>query len=120
MSPLTSPLTEKERGRRFLTWEGGVSFLLNYSIRPVRPLASALILTHIFFGSLVERNEMVEGVIHLAIRSGLIGHFTKSICKMWVRIRALVTGIEGSFLVRGLGGVVPLDPLQPICYTVRH
>ena len=32
---------------------------------PRTPVALALILTHIFFGSLVERNEMVEVVIHL-------------------------------------------------------
>jgi hypothetical protein len=53
-----------------------------------------LILTHIFFGSLVERNEMVEVVIH----PGLIGHFTKSICKMWVRISVSSTGMKAAFL----------------------
>jgi len=58
------------------------------------PVALALILTHIFFSSLVERNEMVEVVIHSAIRLGLIGHFTKSICNMWVRIRALALGMK--------------------------
>src|SRR5712692_4494844 len=66
----------------------------SYSIVPVTlPMAKALILTHIFFGSLVELNEMVEVVIHPAIRLGLIGHFTKSICKMWVRIRAKAEGL---------------------------
>jgi hypothetical protein len=29
---------------------------------------------------------MVEVVIQPVIRLGLIGHFTTSICKMWVRI----------------------------------
>jgi len=58
------------------------------------PVALALILTHIFFCSLVERNEMVEVVIHPAIQLGLIGHFTQSICNMWVRISIECRGLE--------------------------
>src|SRR3954454_13346565 len=73
------------------------------SRRPIKPLPEGLILTHIFFGSLVERDEMVEVVIQPAIRLGLIGHFTKSICKMWVRIRPSGTGRERPTL-RGRDG----------------
>ena len=60
----------------------------------MNPGIECLILTHIFFSSLVERNEMGEVVIHPAIQLGLIGHFTKSICNMWVRIRALALGMK--------------------------
>ena len=58
------------------------------------PWDLSLILTHIFFGSLVEWNEMGEVVIYPAIRLDWIGHFTKSICKMWVRIRDLSRGVS--------------------------
>ena len=41
---------------------------MNSILYPVTyPMRERLILTHIFLGSLVERNEMVEVVIHSAI-----------------------------------------------------
>ena len=60
----------------------------------MNPGIECLILTHIFFSSLVERNEMGEVVRHSAIRLGLIGHFTQSICNMWVRISIECRGLE--------------------------
>ena len=56
-------------------------------------MAKALILTHIFFGPHGERIEMAEVVKHSAILLGLRGRFTKSVCKMWVRIRAKAKGL---------------------------
>src|SRR5713226_6357286 len=89
----------------------------SYSIVPVTlPMAKALILTHIFFGSLVELNEMVEVVIHPAIRLGLIGHFTKSICKMWVRIRPKGEGLVPSPKTETIGHLTNSPPAKVYRY----
>jgi hypothetical protein len=58
------------------------------------PSARSLILTHIFFGPHGERIEIAEVVKHSAILFGLRGRFTKSICKMWVRISARSAGLR--------------------------
>ena len=72
--------------RRFVNRRG--------TIRPLAPNKERLLPPRLeradsyphLFGSLIERNEMVEVVMHSVIQLSLIGHIIKSICKMWVRI----------------------------------
>ena len=57
-----------------------------------KPLPLGLTLTHIFFGSPVERIGIVEFVKQSAIVLRPSGRFTESICKKWVILRPLGMG----------------------------
>ena len=57
------------------------------------PCLKAWFLPTSFLARLQSGTKWVEVVIQPVIRLGLIGHFTKSICKMWVRIRPKGRGL---------------------------
>jgi hypothetical protein len=61
-------------------------------VREAIPWLPALILTHIFFGSLVERIGIARVVKPSSMLIGLRTRFTEAIWKMWVRIRLPAMG----------------------------